>query len=120
MVRLGFWQERRSRCNWPVRIFHKQPLPYQSCAKVSPSYSQSNEVDVRDLAAAHVLSISVEEAGNNRFAISKQPYTWQICLDEVANDDKVKKAWPKIPTGKPGADKVEDQNRERSLYGLEI
>ena len=57
-----------------------------------------------------MLSISVEAAGNNRFAISKQPYTWQICLDEVANDDKVKKAWPKIPTGKPGADKLEDQN----------
>lgn len=75
-------------------------------------YSQSNEVDVRDLAAAHVLAISVEEAGNNRFAISKQPYTWQICLDEVANDEQVKKAWPKLPTGKPGADKVEDQNRK--------
>lgn len=67
---------------------------------------------MRDLAAAHVLAISVEEAGNNRFAISKQPYTWQICLDEVANDEQVKKAWPKIPTGKPGADKLEDQNGE--------
>lgn len=79
-------------------------------------FSQSNEVDVRDLAAAHVLAISVEEAGNNRFAISKQPYTWQICLDEVANDEQVKKAWPKIPTGKPGADKLEDQNREFSYH----
>lgn len=77
--------------------------------------SQSNEVDVRDLAAAHVLSISVEAAGNNRFAISKQPYTWQICLDEVANDDKVKKARPKIPTGKPGADNLADQNGKRAL-----
>lgn len=75
-----------------------------------PTGPQSNEVDVRDLAAAHVLSISVEAAGNNRFAISKQPYTWQICLDEVANNDKVKKAWPKLPTGKPGADKLEDQH----------
>lgn len=81
-----------------------------SCIAHKRCFSQSNEVDVRDLAAAHVLSISVEAAGNNRFAISKQPYTWQICLDEVANNDKVKKAWPKLPTGKPGADKLEEQH----------
>lgn len=73
------------------------------------SVSQSNEVDVRDLAAAHVQSIAVEEAGNNRFAISNQPYTWQLCLDEVYGHPEVSKAWPKLPKGKTGADTVESQ-----------
>lgn len=73
---------------------------------------QSNEVDVRDLAHAHVQAITVEEAGNQRFAISNQPYTWQLCLDEVYGDDQVMKDWPKLPKGETGADKLEDQSGE--------
>lgn len=110
MVCLDLRQERRAGRNWTVS--YHNVVPRRRNDLPSLVHSQSNEVDVRDLAAAHVLAISVEEAGNNRFAISKQPYTWQICLDEVANDEQVKKAWPKIPTGKPGADKLEDQNGE--------
>ena len=71
---------------------------------------QSNEVDVRDLAYAHVQSLSEEKAGNQRFAISNQPYTWQLCLDEVSDDPAVTKDWPKLPKGERGADKLENQS----------
>ena len=72
----------------------------------------SNVVDVRDLAHAHVQAISLEEAGSKRIAVSNQPYTWQLCLDEVYGNDAVMKSWPKLPKGRTGADKLEDQNRE--------
>ncbi|CAD6582220.1 MAG: methylglyoxal reductase (NADPH-dependent) gre2 [Cyphobasidiales sp. Tagirdzhanova-0007] len=70
----------------------------------------SNVVDVRDLAHAHVQAISLEEAGSKRIAVSNQPYTWQLCLDEVYGNDAVMKSWPKLPKGRTGADKLEDQN----------
>ena len=74
--------------------------------------TSGNLVDVRDLAHAHVQAISIEEAGSKRFAVAKQPYTLQLCLDELYVDGKVMKSWLKLPKGNRGADKVEDQNGE--------
>ena len=80
------------------------------------------QVDVRDLATAHVQAISVEEAGKNRFAISNQAYTWQECLDIANKNSDVKKAFPKLPVGKPGAGAAVTQNSrcrrhlDKSIY----
>lgn len=74
--------------------------------------SAGNEVDVRDLALAHVKAIMVEEAGGNRFAISKQPYSWQDALDVANKNEEIKKAFPKMPVGKVGAGAEIKQNRE--------
>lgn len=42
-----------------------------------------NAVDVRDVAAAHVLAIEKEEAGNNRFPAVYAAYSWQQFADAV-------------------------------------
>lgn len=69
-----------------------------------------NEVDVRDLAKAHVQAIAVEEAGGNRFAITNQAYSWQDALD-IANENKeIKEKFSKLPKGTPGAGKEVKQN----------
>ena len=70
-----------------------------------------NEVDVRNLAQAHVQAIAVEEAGGNRFAITNQAYSWQDGLDIANESEEIKKAFPKLPVGKPGAGKEVKQNR---------
>jgi len=69
-----------------------------------------NEVDVRNLAQAHVQAIAVEEAGGNRFAITNQAYSWQDGLDIANQSEKIKKAFPKMPVGNPGAGKEVKQN----------
>lgn len=39
--------------------------------------SEGNWVDVRDVARGHVRSLSIPEAGGNRFLFTKEPYIWQ-------------------------------------------
>jgi len=62
-----------------------------------------NQVDVRDLAAAHVESIAIEEAGNNRFAITNQAFSWQQCIDITYPNEEIRKAFPNLSEGKKGA-----------------
>ena len=80
------------------------------------AHSYAKVVDSRDLAKAFVLAISCAEgAGNNRFGIANQAFSWQDCLD-IANDkDEIKKAFPKLPVGKKGSGAGAKQNRERDI-----
>lgn len=71
-----------------------------------------NEVDVRDLATAHVQAIAVEEAGNNRFAITNQAFSWQQALDIAYPNEEIKKTFPNLPEGKKGAGDDIKQNCE--------
>lgn len=64
------------------------------------------------MALAHVRAIMVEEAGSNRFAVSKQAFSWQDALDVANSNEEVKKAFPKLPVGKPGAGSDIKQNRK--------
>lgn len=73
--------------------------------------SAGNEVDVRDLALAHVKAIMVDAAGNNRFAISKQAFSWQDALDVANRNEEIKAAFPKLPVGKPESGRDIKQNR---------
>jgi len=69
-----------------------------------------SEVDVRDLAKAHVQAIAVEEAGNNRFAITNQAFTWQQALDVL--DGQSSDVFPNVTKGQKGA----GDNVKQNLY----
>nr|GAT52696.1 D-lactaldehyde dehydrogenase [Mycena chlorophos] len=60
-------------------------------------------VDVRDLATAHVRSLTTPEAGGERFIVSRGAYKWQDFLDAIP----VSKKSPSGPyiTGTPGSGK---------------
>ncbi|KAG0147581.1 hypothetical protein CROQUDRAFT_655967 [Cronartium quercuum f. sp. fusiforme G11] len=66
-------------------------------------------VDVRDVAIAHVQSLVIEKAGGNRYAVSKQRYTWQDTLD-IVQDKEHGKLWPDAIKGTPGSGKLVKQN----------
>jgi hypothetical protein len=87
---------------------------------LSHRISAGNAVDVRDLAHAHVKAITVEEAGNNRFAISKQPYAWQDALDIANSVEAIKEAFPKLPVGKPGSGAEIKQNCKSGEVSLSL
>lgn len=83
-----------------------------------------NMVDVRNLAQAHVQAIAVEEAGNNRFAITCQPYSWQDGLDIANANEEIKSKFPKLPEGKKGAGKEVKQNiydgtKSKDILGIQ-
>jgi len=75
------------------------------------------EVDVRDLAFAHVEALVQEEAGNKRFGISNAAYSMQECLDILhsSQDPEVKEALKKhykeTPVGKTGSYKDVKMNK---------
>ncbi|KZS90133.1 NAD(P)-binding protein [Sistotremastrum niveocremeum HHB9708] len=60
----------------------------------------SSFADVRDIASAHYLAITVQAAGGQRFIPSNGEYTWQDFLDALADS-----GLPNIPKGTPGAGK---------------
>ncbi|EGF97908.1 uncharacterized protein MELLADRAFT_113978 [Melampsora larici-populina 98AG31] len=53
----------------------------------------ASEVDVRDVAFAHIQSLLIEKAGGNRYLISKQPLIWQDALD-IVNESNQAIHWP--------------------------
>ena len=69
------------------------------------------QVDVRDLAFAHVQGLTVEEASNQRYAISNGPYTWQDVLDVCSTLESAEaknaatKYYADVPKGTPGSSK---------------
>lgn len=69
-----------------------------------------SEVDVRDLAIAHMQALVVEKAGGNRYAISKQAFCWQDALD-IFHEKGQGKDWPNATKGEPGAGKLAKQNQ---------
>lgn len=83
-----------------------QPQP----SDIDTSSSAGNMVDVREVARAHVECIKQESAGNNRWAITNCPFTWQQALDVANADENVKKAFPKLPTGTAGSGDNTKQN----------
>jgi len=87
------------------------------------------QVDVRDLAYAHVESLVREEAGNKRFGISNGAYSFQDCLDILhsTSDQDVKavlkKYYPDMPVGKTGSSKEVNMNsfdctRSKEVLGV--
>ncbi|KDQ18875.1 hypothetical protein BOTBODRAFT_28363 [Botryobasidium botryosum FD-172 SS1] len=45
-------------------------------------------VDVRDVALAHVRALEVEEAGGQRFIVTKTSFSWQLIYDTLQQDRK--------------------------------
>lgn len=82
----------------------------------------SSEVDVRDLANAHLQSLVIEKAGGNRYAVSKQSFTWQDSLDIIQEKGQGKE-WPNATKGKQGGGKSVPQNlydASKSIQDLEM
>ncbi|KAH9825041.1 hypothetical protein DFH28DRAFT_14142 [Melampsora americana] len=78
----------------------------------------SSEVDVRDLAFAHLQSLIIEKAGGNRYAISKQSFTWQDGLDVIEENGKGKD-WPNLIKGELGSGKLVEQNKYDATKSVE-
>jgi len=80
-------------------------------------------VDVRDVANAHVLSLTTEKAGGERFIASGGGYVWQDWLD-VCNKVAPSLGLTKLQKGKPGAGKgavipgVYDATKSQTILGL--
>jgi nucleoside-diphosphate-sugar epimerase len=73
-----------------------------------------NAVDVRDVARAHVLALTTEAAGQNRFATSIGTITWQGVVDLVHASEVVPTEWKeRVHVGKPGSGKDLVQNELR-------
>ncbi|KAL6830617.1 NAD(P)-binding protein [Trichoderma sp. SZMC 28015] len=82
-------------------------------------------VDVRDLADAHVRALEIPEAGNERFFIVSERYSYQKTADvlhaspRIAKDDK-----KLIPVGKPGQNYPSpevyevDNSKSKRILGL--
>ncbi|KAL6834628.1 NAD(P)-binding protein [Trichoderma camerunense] len=82
-------------------------------------------VDVRDLADAHVRALEIPEAGNERFFIVSERYSYQKTADvlhashRIAKDDK-----KLIPIGKPGQNYPSpevyevDNSKSKRILGL--
>jgi len=79
-------------------LIHKKPEELTEAYLLAPN---SNFVDVRDVALAHVRALEVEEAGGQRFIASGGSYTWQDVLD-VINESKLPSS-VNIPKGNPGS-----------------
>jgi nucleoside-diphosphate-sugar epimerase len=78
--------------------------------------SPGNQVDVRDVALAHVLALTTPAAGGHRFAASKGQFSWQEVLDIVhaSNSGAIPAEWKqRAPVGTPGAGKDLVQNTLR-------
>lgn len=68
-------------------------------------------VDVRDVAAAHIRALQVEEAGGQRFAPTIGQFTQQGIVDVIHDADWIPEEYKKqVPTGKKGNTKVEQND----------
>ncbi|KAE9387892.1 D-lactaldehyde dehydrogenase [Gymnopus androsaceus JB14] len=63
-------------------------------------------VDVRDIALAHVLALTKEEAGGERLLISKGEFTFQDFIDAANSLSSSDLPLDKLPKGNPGAGKA--------------
>ncbi|KAI5456586.1 hypothetical protein BGZ63DRAFT_395837 [Mariannaea sp. PMI_226] len=68
-------------------------------AKEVPAFDFGGFVDVRDIAAAHILSLEVPEAGGQRFWVG-QNFQWQAAID--AARAAIPELRSRLPEGKPG------------------
>ncbi|KAH9824937.1 hypothetical protein DFH28DRAFT_1047065 [Melampsora americana] len=106
--------------NTSVKLFHDY-LVGTSDAE-SAKQPLASEVDVRDLADAHLRSLVIGQAGGNRYAVSKQIMTWQDGLDIIQEKDQGKE-WPNATKGELGAGKLIKQNvydASKSIRDLEM
>ncbi|PWN50492.1 NAD(P)-binding protein [Violaceomyces palustris] len=68
-------------------------------------------VDVRDVAWAHVESLSNQEAGGQRFGCSNGKWSWQDASDVLSVYDRIPEEWRKsVPVGKRGGGREVVQN----------
>ncbi|EGF97924.1 uncharacterized protein MELLADRAFT_113981 [Melampsora larici-populina 98AG31] len=106
--------------NASVKLFHDY-LVGTSDAE-SAKKPMASEVDVRDLANAHLQSLLIEKAGGNRYAVSKQVITWQDGLDIIQEKGQGKE-WPNATKGEPGSGKFVKQNvydASKSIQDLDM
>lgn len=75
-------------------------------------HHNGDAVDVRDVAAAHLVGFEKDEAKNQRLLLTSGPFTDQTLLDILHRDfpDKTKN----LPIGTPGSD-VEDFKKKNTL-----
>lgn len=64
------------------------------------SETAGNWIDVRDVALAHFLALTVPEAGGERFIISNGPFSGQDIVDILHTFPSPP---PNLPVGKPGS-----------------
>ncbi|KAE9390117.1 D-lactaldehyde dehydrogenase [Gymnopus androsaceus JB14] len=81
-------------------------------------------VDVRDIALAHVLALTKDEAGGERLLISKGEFTWQDFIDAANSLPPSALPLDKLPKGNPGAGKscqhkiLYDARKAERILGL--
>lgn len=84
-----------------------------------------NAVDVRDVAAAHIVGFEKDEAKNQRLLVSSEPFSLQSILD-VLHKDFPEEA-KNIAVGTPGSDKEAfktqptiDNSRTKKILGFKL
>ncbi|EGF97903.1 uncharacterized protein MELLADRAFT_113972 [Melampsora larici-populina 98AG31] len=114
--------------NGSVKLFYNYLVGISDAESAKKPFS--SEVDVRDLAVAHIQALVIEKAGGNRYAISKRwldpdhvlcltcggsknfnalAFTWQDALD-ILHEKGQGKDWPNSTKGEPGSGKSAKQN----------
>jgi len=80
--------------------------PKQNTNEAFLTEARLNYVDVRDVSEAHILAIEKEEAGGQRFIVSKGPYCVQDFYD-ILNASGI----PSVPIGFPSSPILKSQVR---------
>lgn len=75
-------------------------------------HSNGDAVDVRDVAAAHIVAFEKDEAKNQRLLLTSGPFTDQTILDILHRDFPEEAS--NLPVGTPGSD-VEDFKKKATL-----
>lgn len=127
----------------PVYVFGPQPFDEQAKGTLNTSaeiissilkltksdedwhHSNGDAVDVRDVAAAHIVAFEKEEAKNQRLLLSTGSFTDQTILDILHKD--FPEQTKDLPVGTPGSD-VElfkskntiDNTKTRELLGFKL
>lgn len=88
-------------------------------------HSNADAVDVRDVAAAHLVAFEKEEAKNKRLLLQSGPFSEQTIVDVL--HEEFPELTKNVPVGKPGSDVEQfkkkatiDNSRTRAILGFKL
>eukprot|EP00026_Physarum_polycephalum_P020600 Phypoly_transcript_23285.p1 GENE.Phypoly_transcript_23285~~Phypoly_transcript_23285.p1 ORF type:complete len:183 (+),score=36.60 Phypoly_transcript_23285:32-550(+) len=86
--------------------------------EIEPSLPFQHQVDVRDVALAHVLAYENPKSSNQRYIVSAEPFSWQEIV-EVAHKDFPGKTNAPTPANLPLPQYMKiDNSKSRNELGL--
>ncbi|KAJ7598455.1 D-lactaldehyde dehydrogenase [Mycena floridula] len=100
--------------NVSLQHFYQTVVLGEMFAKTAETLAIGNSwVDVRDVAAAHALSLEKEAAGGERFIISAGPMVWQDIIDMANSLEPSPIPSYKLGKGIPGTGSNPEENERR-------